>query len=886
MMKHLKETFAVLLLVCATSVVAQDFEAGGLKYRILSQEDKTVEVARPTNWQTIINVTIPESVSNNGVAYSVESIGNGAFAACPQLYIVEIGNNIKSIGERAFQRSGIYQIKIPDSVTTLGAGAFNDCQRLMGIEIGSAVQNIGEGTFSYCTNLQVVHIGRSVQSIGNEAFAYCSNLQKISIGRSVKTLGDYVFLECNKVNSVINLTDLDLSGYFPAGCYYVNVPNGSLDGDFIFTVTDEAKTLVKYLGTFYSYTLPSNCEGDNYIIGSDVFQNNTNIVNMIIPEGVSGIEDNAFNGCSNISSITIPGSMRSIGNDAFNGCSALSQVNISDISAWCGIEFEHENSNPLYYAEKMYLNGNLLTELVIPDDVTAIKNYAFYNCKSLTSVEVPNSVKSIGDYAFSYSTSLTNIEIGNNVTSIGDYAFYNCTALENINIPNSVKSIGANAFYECAKIENIEIAGVESIGNRAFRGCTALKSIEIPDGVTSIGEGVFSYCKGLTAIKLPGTLKSIGRDAFNQCLVLGNIEIPNNVTSIGSYAFQYCNGFTSIVIPNSVTSLGDRAFQNCSNLTEVSISNNLTIIPENAFYGCTALVNVTIPNSVETIRQSAFELCSNLRSVTIGSGVEYIGQYAFSNCYNLVEVISLARTAPRLNNAFAFTSENKTLYYIYEYRDYYINDSDWKNCFARMEAIPPTGIPITINQYGSGTFCSDYALDFSEVPGLKAYVASGYKPSTGVVTLVRVESIPGGTGLFVKGTPGETYTVPVIETSDDYFLNMLAGTLESTAVYPTDGEYTNYKYTVNTGDTTPKFYQIAAETYFQAGKAYLQIPTAWVSSASKSIAIRYDDGETTGIDEVENENIADNAIYDLQGRKVDNPSSGIYIVNGKKIFIK
>ena len=211
------------------------------------------------------------------------------------------------------------------------------------------------------------------------------------------------------------------------------------------------------------------------------------------------------------------------------------------------------------------------------------------------------------------------------------------------------------------------------------------------------------------------------------------------------------------------------------------------------------------------------------------------------------------------------------------------NDGSGVSASCEVTVTKPTYVIITINQYGSGTYCSPYALDFSEVEGLKAYVAAGYDSETGVVTLLRVMTANAGVGLFVKGEPGD-YVVPVLESTSYNALNMLVGTLEATTVNSTDGSYTNYKYTIREGDADPKFYPFADASTQAAGRAYLQIPTAWLPTATaQSISYRFDDGETTGIEnsklEIENSTV----IFDLMGRRVANPTKGgIYIVNGKK----
>ncbi len=332
----------------------------------------------------------------------------------------------------------------------------------------------------------------------------------------------------------------------------------------------------------------------NFVIPSEITYND-------VICSVTSIGENAFRSCEGLTSIEIPNSVTFIGDNAFNGCTGLKEVHISDIAAWCGIDFGSGSANPLYYAKNLYLNGELVTKLVIPDGVKEIKNYAFYYC-----------------------TGLTSVTIGNSVTSIGDMAFYNCSGLNSITIPNSVKSIGSRAFELCSRLTNVVIGdGVTSIGNFAFSGCTGLTSIEIPNSVTFIEDYAFNGCERLTSI-----------------------EIGNGVESIGQGAFCNCTRLTSITIPNSVTFIGGGAFYNCSELTSVEIPNSVTSIGENAFSGCTSLTSITIPNSVTSIGRNAFKGCSGLTSVTIGTGVKNIYSEAFAKCENLANVYCLATSVP------------------------------------------------------------------------------------------------------------------------------------------------------------------------------------------------------------------------------------------------
>ena len=208
---------------------------------------------------------------------------------------------------------------------------------------------------------------------------------------------------------------------------------------------------------------------------------------------VTTIGSSAFRKCTGLTSVTIPNSVTKIGTQAFDGCTGLTEVHITDIGAWCNIKFDGFTANPLFYAHKLYLNGEEVKDLVIPNTVTTIGNYAFDGCSGLTSVTIPKSV-----------------------TTIGSDAFLNCTGLTKVHITD----IGAWCnikFDDCPSLNDYKL----------YLNGEEVKDLVIPDTVTTIGDWAFSGCTGLTSVTIPNSVTSIGRYAFYGC---------NNLKTIYSYA--------------------------------------------------------------------------------------------------------------------------------------------------------------------------------------------------------------------------------------------------------------------------------------------------------------------------------------------------------------
>ena len=556
-----------------------------------------------------------------------------------------------------------------------------------------------------------------------------------------------------------------------------------------------------------------------------------------------------------------------------------------------------------YFTNAPTPDGKWVYDIIIPEEVwidevaypvTRIGDYAFAQ-GNLLSVTIPNSVTSIGDYAFR-ACPISSLPIPNSVTNIGTGAFQYCHSLTSINIPNGVSSIGSIAFSMCSNLTSVNISSsVTSIVGTAFSGCNNLVSM-----VVDAGNNVYDSRNNCNAIIetstntlicgckrtiIPNNVTSIGSFAFSYCSGLTEITIPNSVASIGSSAFGFCSDLTEITIPNSVTSIGDRAFSDCSGLTEITIPNNVTSIEEYTFYGCSGLTEITIPNSVTSIGEWAFSKCSGLTEITIPNSVTSIGENAFWGCSNLTTIVSLIET-PFAINVSLFSNpntiyNNATLYVPLGKKGVYMSTTGWSN-FKNIEEISGSGYDeIMLSSVGKATYCSAYDLDFTGVDGLKAYIASGFYPETGTVLLTNVTTVPAGTGIILMGGEG-TYDVKHTSTQF-YCVNMLKGTLTAEEVPETADGYTNY--VLADGDNGVAFYR-SDNNNISANKAYLQIPTISLPNASRMLNYVTDDDMPTGIGHLRQETQQDDAIYNLNGQRVEQPRKGLYIQNGKKIFIR
>ncbi len=366
-------------------------------------------------------VTVPSKLGG----YTVAAVGNSAFYGCSSMTEVILPTTVQSIGAYAFQNcSAMTAINIPNGVTGISWNAFYKCSSLKSMTLPASIKTIGNSAFAHCTSLQSINLPAGVADIQEGAFYNCSALASVSIPDSVRHIGHQAFFNTAYYNNPASWTS---SGLLINNNAFICAKT-TFSGDYAF----KNGTTVIGDNAFY------NCSGLTGIIipasvdtvSSFAFYNCDSLKSVIIPDNITTISQEAFYDCDNLEKITIGKNVSVCGSNAFKECTNLKGVYISDLAAWCRIDFKNEvwesyynKSNPLTMAKNLYLNNTLVKELVIPAGITEIKYNAFRGCESITSIVIPDSVKSIGDYSFAGCKNVTAVTIPKSVTSISTSAF-------------------------------------------------------------------------------------------------------------------------------------------------------------------------------------------------------------------------------------------------------------------------------------------------------------------------------------------------------------------------------------------------------------------------------------------------------------------------------
>lgn len=693
------------------------------------------------------------------------------------------------------------------------------------VSIPESVTTIEERAFYNCKTLESVNIPKGLKEIGSHTFYGCGNLRDISLPENLVEIGHYAFQGCSSITSVTipeTVTNIGINAFY--GCVSLT-----------------------------SVNIPSGITE----LRAGTFQGCSSLSGILLPESLEYIGRNEFRGCTSLKSITIPANVRQIATNAFNGCNNLRSVRslAKDAPAIGENAFLYSNTleRALYIpegSENSYLFNGWITDYYTTTNATGFNTAIAGGNPIVISISTFDNLRYVLDNntgtAFVFpaenngtytmeSVFIPEYVSGFKVTGIGSKAFYRSN-LYSVRIPETVTKIGNLAFMN-SRLESIEIPeSVNHIGNAAFARCNYLKYALLPDAIDELRDYTFYGCP-ITGIMIPDGVRTIGESAFESCGSLNQPELPKNLEHIGDYAFYSCTNLGIIKLPESVKHVGFMAFQSCSTVSDISIPGNISRIGSGAFCYLGTPVEVTIPSSVENIEYQgcAFTFGIPQWKVFVGDGLKKIGYDGIEGG----EIYISAPEPPETNgivNLFPDVIQNMTIY---------VQGED----------------------------------------ALKKYKARYPWYLYDIKNMVPAETLVPNTSSF-RGTAGDTFKCEVRIEPETASMKQIFWKSTNPAVATVDesGVVTIVDYTADaTNDAKiENTCQIIATTLYHDG------PVAVIDVTN----------ETLGVEDVvadKNPCSVPNHIFNLQGvclkqnateDDIRSLSPGLYIIGGKKIFIR
>ena len=458
----------IMTMIVSLSASAYDFMAGNIYYKI--NGEGTVKVTYKDNNLNSYSgtVTVPATVTNDGVTYTVTEIGSSAFRASSGLVRVNLPSTMQTIGYASFYNcTALAYINIPNSVTYIDSFAFRQCTSLTDITIPGSVPYMGGQVFQGCTSLRHVTIEEGLTGLSAATFYQCSALESIVIPSTVTEIYMMCFADCTSLTDItIPSTTIHIdSSAFDNTPWLDNQPDG---------VVYAGSIAYRYQGTVPAGTTITLRDG-TVTMETRLFADQDGLVGLNIPASLSHIEASCVINCPNLVSIKVASGNPTF--DSRNNCNAIIETATNTLALGCNAS-------------------------QIPSSVTAIGTAAFTYCSGLSSPMLNNNIKSIGEYAYSYCSGITRVEIPASVTSIGKAAFAGCDNVTSVTVNSG------NTVYDSREDCN---AIIETATNTLIAGFS--KSF-IPDGITSIGDNAFYWQGLLSSIIIPASVTSIGPSAF------------------------------------------------------------------------------------------------------------------------------------------------------------------------------------------------------------------------------------------------------------------------------------------------------------------------------------------------------------------------------------
>ena len=565
------------------------------------------------------------------------------------------------------------QVSFESSPMSYARNLYLNGQLVQDLIIPQGVGDVRQGVFS----AYIPHIGNA-----NAETTYNGNtgITSVTIPDSVTNVASMAFAGCSSITNMVLSLTRGLGTFFspgsefgPAsynGCRRV-LQRSSNGYSHVYYIPEALKSVV--------VTGVSSIE-------PYMFENCDMLESVVLPNSVTNIGDYAFSRCIGLTKMDIGRNVKRIGSGAFSGCGNMKKINISDMEAWCDIEFPSAGANPLYYAHDLFLNGEKVVECVMPEGKKSIGQYIFYGCTNLTSIVVPSSVTNIAFEAFAGCSSLTNMVlpfVGLSRNSVGSNAHFgsifggkvydgsNWVVQDGTRVSQKYLSNGRayySEYYIPAFLKSVSITDTAQIGYCAFYGCNMIERITLPPALETIDTDAFYGCSALSEVHI-SDLSAWAETEFGNIYanplyyapnnlylngerVCGAISIDEGTIRIGNYSFYGYDDITSVAFPRSLTEVGTDAFYGCTNVAYVDVSDaslwagvkfaNATANPVGyaGLLTCNGVpvTDIVVPDGTETITY-AFNGCTNMTSISIPTSVTNINSAAFAGCGALTNMV-------------------------------------------------------------------------------------------------------------------------------------------------------------------------------------------------------------------------------------------------------
>ena len=454
------------------------------------------------------------------------TIGSRAFYDCYAIESISLPSTLTYIESCAFERcDALKSIEIPDKVKIIEDAAFDECRSLTEVQLPDELLTIGQNAFDGCSALESIEIPESVKYIRSNAFNSCTSLKNIKLPDDLYELGQGAFSNCDALEEFVlpnNLTSLYSTFNGCENLKSVTLPSGLLTINRTFEGCTSLESIVipetvKEID-WYSF---SGCKSLKKInlpesittIESDCFKNCESLTEINWPSGLKSIGSYAFLG-TNITNGNFPSSLTSIGSYAFQSCTGLTKVVLPE-----GITKINE---------RVFYNCTNLQEIDIPKTVTSIGSHAFERCSELTEVNLPDNITSIEDYAFQECTKLREFTCPELLREIPSYMLYGCDSLKSVHFHEAITKIGSYAFAECQNLSELTLPDcLTSIPSSMCVNCSELTSIVIPSGITAIGSSAFDSCRRLSEVICnPATPPTLSSYAFDDIYPTAKFYVP------------------------------------------------------------------------------------------------------------------------------------------------------------------------------------------------------------------------------------------------------------------------------------------------------------------------------------------------------------------------